>query len=243
MKDFILNYITDITENPIRSFSIIGNLFLIESILSIDNAAMLASMMMKLKKEDRKKALKYGIFGAYFFRGISLIFSSILIKIWWLKLLGGLYLVYIGISHFFKKKLIKKNSKKNIILRNSFWKIIIYIEIMDLTFSIDNIFATIAFSENFILIFLGIFIGILTMRFTAQKFVKLMEIYPFLKNSAFSVILLLGIKLIFSFFEKKYYTNNHIYLESIFSFFTIILFLSPIFYTCIYNWIYKKKLN
>ncbi|AWU44130.1 TerC family protein [Blattabacterium punctulatus] len=243
MKDFILNYIIDIIEHPIRSFSIIGNLFLIESILSIDNAAMLASMIMKLKKEDRKKALKYGIFGAYFFRGISLIFASILIKIWWLKLLGGLYLIYIGISHFFFKKLIKKNSKKNIILRNSFWKIIISIEIMDLTFSIDNIFATIAFSENFILIFLGIFIGILTMRFTAQKFVKLMEIYPFLKNSAFSVILLLGIKLIFSFFEKKKYTNHHIYLESIFSFITIILFLSPIFYTYISNWIYKKKLN
>ncbi|AWU43560.1 DUF475 domain-containing protein [Blattabacterium sp. (Cryptocercus kyebangensis)] len=239
MKDFIFSYITDITENPIVSFSIIGNLFLIESILSIDNAAMLASMIMRLKKEDRKRALKYGIFGAYFFRGISLIFASILIKIWWLKPLGGIYLVYIGVSHFFSKKFIPKNSKKNRIFRDSFWKILISIEIMDLAFSIDNIFASVAFSENFILIFLGVFIGILTMRFTTQGVVKLMEIYPFLKDSAFSVILLLGIKLIFSIFEKKYYTNKNISLESLFSFITVILFLFPIFYT----WISKKKLN
>ena len=69
---------------------IIGNLIIIESLLSVDNAAVLATMVMDLSKDERKKALKYGIFGAYFFRGICLLFASWLIKIWWLKSLGGI---------------------------------------------------------------------------------------------------------------------------------------------------------
>ncbi|WP_185881839.1 TerC family protein [Blattabacterium cuenoti] len=241
MKDFLLNYILDIVENPIISISIIGNLFFIESILSIDNAAVLASMIMDLKNEDRKRALKYGIFGAYFFRGIALLCASLLIKIWWLKPLGGLYLIYLGLNHFFSSKnsSIKKNRDGK--LKNSFWMVLISIEIMDLAFSIDNLFAAVALSENFLLIFLGVFIGILAMRFAAQGFVKLMDIYPFLKNSAFSVILLLGIKLILSPFVHSIKILSFS-LEGFFSFFTVAIFLFPM----IISWIFsttKNKLN
>jgi predicted tellurium resistance membrane protein TerC len=51
---------------------IILNLFVIESLLSVDNAAVLAIMVMDLPEDQRRKALKYGIFGAYFFRGLCL---------------------------------------------------------------------------------------------------------------------------------------------------------------------------
>ncbi|WP_185855088.1 DUF475 domain-containing protein [Blattabacterium cuenoti] len=242
MKNFFLNSIIDIVENPLISISIIGNLFFIESILSIDNAAVLASMIMDLKKEDRKRALKYGIFGAYFFRGIALLCASFLIKIWWLKPLGGLYLIYLGLNYFFSSKnsSLKKNKDRK--LRNSFWMVLLSIEIMDLAFSIDNLFAAVALSENFLLIFLGVFIGILAMRFATQGFVKLLELYPFLKNSAFSVILLLGIKLLLSPFIHSIFSNKNFSLEGFFSFFTVAIFLFPM----IISWIFsttKNKLN
>ncbi|WP_185859826.1 TerC family protein [Blattabacterium cuenoti] len=241
MKDFLLNYILDIVENPIISISIIGNLFFIESILSIDNAAVLASMIMDLNNEDRKKALKYGIFGAYFFRGIALLCAAFLMKIWWLKPLGGLYLIYLGLNYFFSSKnyFIKKNKDGK--LRNSFWMVLISIEMMDLAFSIDNLFAAVALSENFLLIFLGVFIGILTMRFAAQGFVKLMDIYPFLKNSAFSIILLLGIKLILSPFVHSMKILSFS-LEGFFSFLTVAIFLFPMIISWIFSTI-KNKLN
>jgi predicted tellurium resistance membrane protein TerC len=69
---------------------------------------------------------------------------------------------------------------------------------MDLAFSIDNIFAAVAITENIYLICVGVFIGILAMRFVAQSFVKLMETYPFLENMAFCVIGILGLKLLSS---------------------------------------------
>ena len=76
-----------------------------------------------------------------------------------------------------------------------FWSTVLAIEFMDIIFSIDNIFAVVAFSDNIILIIFGVFIGILAMRFVAQKFVILMEKFPVMETSAFLVIGLLGLKL------------------------------------------------
>jgi predicted tellurium resistance membrane protein TerC len=67
---------------------IIFSLVLMEGILSIDNAAVLATMVKHLKPDDQQKALKYGIIGAYVFRGIALFLASWLIKFAFLKLLG-----------------------------------------------------------------------------------------------------------------------------------------------------------
>src|SRR5919112_3143587 len=93
----------DIINNPVSSLAIIGNLIIIESLLSVDNAAVLATMVMDLPKDQRKKALKYGIIGAYVFRGICLLFAAYLIQIWWLKPLGGFYLLFLVFNYFRSK--------------------------------------------------------------------------------------------------------------------------------------------
>ncbi len=189
-----------------NSLIIIFNLILIESLLSVDNAAVLATMVLDLPPEKRKLALRYGILGAYIFRGLCLIFASWLIKIWWLKPLGGLYLIYLAWGYFKGKStpqkgddtLVKEEKwyyKLTNGLVGSFWATIIAVEVMDLAFSLDNVFAAVAFTDNIYLICTGVFIGILAMRFVAQWFVVLLEKYPFLETSAFLVIGILGIKL------------------------------------------------
>lgn len=187
---------------------VILNLIFIESILSIDNAAVLATMVMRLPEKQRDKALKYGILGAYFFRGLSLLFASILLKFVFLKALGGLYLIYLTIKFFMDKHWNSGESneteeEKNTFFLDSvlgtFWSTVALVEVMDLAFSIDNVFAAVAFSNKIGLIWVGVAIGILAMRFVSQIFVKLLERYPFLENIAFVVIGLLGMKLINSF--------------------------------------------
>ena len=79
-----------------------------------------------------------------------------------------------------------------------FWSTVLAVEFMDIVFSIDNIFAVVAYSDNIFLICIGVFIGILAMRYVAKYFVVLMEKYPFLEKSAFIVIGILGLKLCFS---------------------------------------------
>jgi YkoY family integral membrane protein len=195
--------------------TIIFTLIIIESLLSIDNAAVLATMVMDLPPKQRGRALKYGIFGAYFFRGICLLLASWLIKIWWLKLLGGLYLLYLTYDYFKGKATPQKDDdtldkesswiyKKTFGLFGKFWSTVILIEAMDLAFSMDNVFAVVAFTDNIWLIVIGVFIGILAMRFVAQAFVKLMEKYPFLETAAFVVIGILGLKLTLSVYSHFY---------------------------------------
>lgn len=200
----------DILSHPLESLFVVANLIIIESLLSVDNAAVLATMVMDLPSEQRNKALKYGIIGAYVFRGLSLLFASFLIRIWWLKPLGGLYLIYLAVDHFRPKsqegeEVDKENNriyKRTSGMLGHFWATVALVELMDMAFSIDNVFAAVAFSPNILLIWTGVFIGILAMRFVAQGFVSLMEKYPFLETSAFIVIALLGFKLLLSVAEK-----------------------------------------
>jgi predicted tellurium resistance membrane protein TerC len=52
-------------------------------------------MVMDLPKEQREKALKYGIIGAYIFRGICLLFAAMLVKVWWQTTGRTLSLVFV----------------------------------------------------------------------------------------------------------------------------------------------------
>ena len=201
--------IQQIIDNPVPSLLIVGNLVIIESLLSVDNAAVLATMVMDLPREQRGKALKYGIIGAYIFRGLALLFAAFLVKFWFLKPIGGLYLLYLVWDWYKGKQTESKeddfiDKKGNWLYRitvgsfGNFWATVALVELMDMAFSIDNVFAAVAFSKNIILIWVGVFIGILAMRFVAQRFVKLMEKYPFLESAAFIVIAILGLKLLSS---------------------------------------------
>ncbi|MDI9320754.1 MAG: DUF475 domain-containing protein [Phycisphaerales bacterium] len=246
-----------ILDNPGVSLAIIGNLIIIESLLSVDNAAVLATMVMDLPTKERDKALKYGIWGAYIFRGLAMIFASVLLKFWFLKPLGGLYLLYLVYGYWKGKQTETKeddiiDKKSNWLYRatvgslGSFWATVALVELMDMAFSIDNVFAAVAFTPNIILVCGGVFIGILAMRFIAQWFVKLMEKYNFLETAAFIVIAILGIKLTLSLFE-------HFYPESGFSKFlsshtadigisvlTVAIFFIPILTSMFFN-IPKKQ--
>ena len=240
--------------------AVVANLILIESLLSVDNAAVLATIVMDLPEHQRKKALKYGILGAYVFRGLALIFASVLISVWWLKPLGGIYLLYISIDWFIKKiKKEEENQEENPdkesswLYRNSigllgrFWATVALVEVMDLAFSIDNVFAAVAFSDNLLLITLGVFIGILAMRFIAQWFVRLMQQFPFLETAAFIVIAVLGIKLSLSLYEHffpdttfAHFLGSHT-MEILVSTFTVLLFLVPVITSYLFGFPTRKK--
>ncbi len=262
--DILTNILGNDTEAAIL---IVFNLIIIESLLSIDNAAVLATMVMDLPKEKRNKALKYGIIGAYVFRGLCLLFAAWLVKILWLKALGGVYLIWLAYSYFKTKMtpekeddvLNKKESKfykATLGLLGPFWATVALVELMDLAFSIDNVFAAVAYTDNIYLIWTGVFIGILAMRFVAQSFVSLMERFPFLETIAFVVIGLLGFKLMSS-FACDYAGLSHVETPSFWSnvchainghsgdlyisIITTLLFVIPILSSLLFNFPDRKK--
>lgn len=178
---------------------IILNLVLLEVVLSIDNAAVLSTMVNDLPKNQQKKALTYGIVGAYVFRGLALLFAVYLIQLTYLKVIGGLYLVYLCISSF-RNSDNPEAKKFKIPFLNKFWSTVVMIEFVDIVFSIDNIFSAVAFTDNYILICIGVFIGILAIRFATVKLISLLNQIPNLEKIAFGIIGVLGLKLVLSVF-------------------------------------------
>lgn len=226
---------------------IILNLFIIESLLSVDNAAVLAVMVKDLPSKQKNKALRYGLWGAYLLRGVCLFVASWLVKIVWLKIVGGAYLLYLVYGHFTaandsieeksepsESKIFKFARKLGL---SQLWATIILVEIMDLAFSIDNVFAAVALSNNFIVVMVGVAIGILAMRFVAGWFVKLIDKYPSLETSAFVVIALLGFKLIVGgiadystpFEALKIIMTSHVF-DMIFSAIMMVIFFLPLLF-------------
>lgn len=238
---------------------VVLNLIIIESLLSVDNAAVLATMVMDLPTHQRSRALRYGIIGAYVFRGLCLIFAAWLVKIWWLKPVGGLYLLYLTYSYFKGKSTPDDPSddyvdkKANWLYRatlgslGQFWATVALVELMDLAFSIDNVFAAVAFTDRIQLIVIGVFIGILAMRFVAQGFVSLMERFPFLETVAFIVIGILGLKLTLSAISHYFPGSTMAILtdgetaDLYTSILTVALFVLPLASAYFLNWPERRK--
>jgi YkoY family integral membrane protein len=179
----------------------------VEGVLSFDNAAVLALIVNKrLPAHQRNRALKYGIIGAFAFRGLSLFFVSWIINNpsfgAGFKVVGGLYLLWLGYKGLTPEADSVEEGNVGWVEKmfsrlglGVFWSTVVIVEFVDLIFSIDNLVAVVGMSDSIAVIIVGVSLGIITMRFAATWFVKMIGKYPSLETSAFIVILLLGIKL------------------------------------------------
>lgn len=197
--------------NWIEAFSepadwmIIISLVIMECLLSVDNAVVLAAQTKQLPTEkEQKESLVYGLWGAYLFRFLIIGIGTYLIHMWFIKVIGAGYLMYLAISHLMKLRkggeeeheIKMKKSKRT--GRALFWQVVIAIEAMDIVFSIDSVLASLAMSPNPVVILIGGMIGILSMRGVAEVISKLMEKIPELETMAYVLIIVIAIKLFLS---------------------------------------------
>src|ERR1700727_452524 len=82
----------------------IGVLVILEGLLSADNALVLAVMVRHLPKKEQRRVLIYGLWGAVGFRVLALSLSSVLLSLWYCKVFGGGYLLYLALAHFIQHK-------------------------------------------------------------------------------------------------------------------------------------------
>src|SRR4051812_19505202 len=81
-------------------FVTIALLVALEGLLSADNALVMAIMVLGLPRAQHKQALRYGLVGGFVFRVLATMAAAYLIRVAWVKLIGGLYLLYLTYSHF-----------------------------------------------------------------------------------------------------------------------------------------------
>ncbi len=200
---------------------VILQLVYLEGILSIDNAAVLGAMVAHLPPRERipwpqglrflqppvhrllggqrPAALKVGLFGAYLGRAAMLFVAAWVIRNQWLLLVGGLYLIYLAVAHFSAEAEVAEEREQGVRparLALGFWSVVLNVELADLAFSLDNVVAAVALSREMWVVLTGVFLGILTMRFAAGIFVRLIEREPQLENAAYLLVMVIGIELL-----------------------------------------------
>ena len=79
-------------------------LIFLEGILSLDNAIAIALIVRRLPQEKRQRALFVGVISSLVFRAIGVVGAAYLIHLFWIQLIGGLYLIYLSLSYLKSKK-------------------------------------------------------------------------------------------------------------------------------------------
>jgi tellurite resistance protein TerC len=74
--------------------------------------------------------------------------------------------------------------------------VVVAVELADLAFSLDNVVAAVALSREMWVVFTGVALGIVTMRFAAGIFVWMIQRYPILEAAAYLLVLNIGIELL-----------------------------------------------
>ncbi len=191
----------------------IAVLVFLEGLLSADNALVLALMVRRLARNDRRRVLQWGIWGAIGFRVVAVLLSAMLLKFWLFKIVGGGYLLYLSLSHFWSRRHEEagpgeqQESKVRAWFRG-FWGTVALVTLTDIAFSIDSIVAAVGMAEDFpdrfgdtgkfFIVLTGGIIGIITMRFVVRYFLLLLERFPGLAEGAYFLVAWIGLKLTIS---------------------------------------------
>ena len=199
-------------------------LIILEILLSADNAIALASLTRFLKNsEDRTRALNIGITISLILRIFLILLSALLLKYLIIRVLAGLYLIYL----FFSNVILKgKNYSDEEIKKDysnfnkiNFIKVVALLSVTDLAFSIDSITTAVAISDQYILVVTGAVIGVIALRFTSEIFLRLIEYFTRLEMAGYIAILIIGSKLILNtIFVESFLPDFYFYILILISF-------------------------
>jgi len=181
-----------------EALPVIVGLIVIEGLLSVDNALAIAAMASHLEEKQRKVAMNIGYLGAYGFRILALIFAAQIVAVEWAMFLGALYLIWLMCAHFAGQKdaAADEGDAMNVHKR-TFASTITMIALMDLSLSVDNVVAAVGLSRDKMLyVYIGVTIGIITLRIVAGYAVKWIERFPILEHTAFLLVGYVGLLLL-----------------------------------------------
>ena len=189
-------------------FVTIGLLILLEGLLSADNALVLAILVLGLPKHQQKKALRYGILGAFFFRILATLLAVHLIQVLWVKVVGAAYLLYLAGHHFRGGDAEERRRPKpptSWLGLGAFWTTVVKVELTDIVFAIDSILVAVAMSPKTWVVIAGGVLGIITMRILIGQLLAIVQRYPALVDGAFVIIAWVGIKLLLEFAHEVHW--------------------------------------
>ena len=195
----------------LSDFITIALLVVLEGLLSADNALVLAILVLGLPRHQQRKALRYGILGAFAFRILATLLAVHLLAVAWIKLIGALYLLYLSYAHFFgrheKGERTAIKAARPALGLSAFWATVVKVELTDIVFAVDSILVAVAMSNKTWVIISGGVLGIITMRMVIGQLLAIVRRYPALVDGAFIIIAWVGVKLLIEYLHSIGYVG------------------------------------
>ena len=201
----------DVTGSDLLTIAL---LVALEGLLSADNAMVLAVLVLGLPKAEQRKALRYGIVGAFAFRVLAILLAVYLIRIRIVMLLGAAYLLWLPWTHFrsgqtAEERRTPKQARPWLGLP-PFWATVVKVELTDIVFAIDSILVAVAMSNKTWVIIIGGILGVIAMRLVIGQLLVLVNRYPPLVDGAFVIIAWVGVKLLVEYLHAAEYIHFEI---------------------------------
>ena len=165
----------------IAFWSAVGQIILIDILLGGDNAVVIALACRKLPPATRTKGILWGTAGAIVLRVILIFFALQLLQIPFLKIVGALLLVWIGVKLLAPED---EDAHGNIEGSDKLWGAIKTIIVADLVMSVDNVIAitgaagSAAPHHTMPLVIFGLLVSIPIIVWGSQLVIKLMDRFP-----------------------------------------------------------------
>ena len=158
----------------------VGQIIMIDILLGGDNAVVIALACRNLPGKQRTKGIIYGTIGAIVLRVILIAFALVLLTIPYLKLVGALLLLWIGV------KLLQPEGEDDHTINSSdkLWGAVKTVIIADLVMSVDNVLAIAGAAQGahqdhqLALVIFGLLVSIPIIVGGSQLVLKLMERFP-----------------------------------------------------------------
>ena len=134
----------------IEELIILTKIIFITLILTADNAVIIGSIAANFVPKNRKQIILWGVVGALVFKVIFAIFATYLFEFYWIKIIGGLLLIWIvndlrkDLLDIKKIKSISKKSKEPSYIQ-SIGKVLF----ADITISFDNVIGVVAAAKGY----------------------------------------------------------------------------------------------
>lgn len=164
-------------------WSALLSIIIIDLVLAGDNAIVIGLAARNLPKEQQKKAVILGTFGAIFIRSVATLAVVWLLKIPGLLFIGGLLLIWVAF------KLLKGEDSHEIKTGQSFWSAIKTIVIADALMGLDNVLAVAGAAHgSFTLVVIGLLISIPIVIWGSSLILKWVDRFPIIITVGAAVI-------------------------------------------------------
>ena len=152
----------------------LAQIMMINILLSGDNAVVIALASRSLPPKQQKHAILLGSFGAIVLRVILTFFAVFLLELPFLKALGAVLLIWIGI-----KMLLPQEEETDLEGHSNLWAAVKTIIIADFVMSLDNVLGVAAAAKgNVPLLIIGLVISIPLIIYGSTLVLKLMNRFP-----------------------------------------------------------------